>query len=96
MIQIKTSPKTGKKYEFPLYETKFITPEGENLSFEKSVWKANFASKAGLEAVSFLYKLRWGKWLIAPSNQEPVSLTPEDVENGFVTERSAYEKSLGE
>jgi len=84
MLQIRISPKTGKKYTFPLYETKFITPEGENLSKEKSVWKANFASKAGLKAVDFMHKLRWGKWLIDPKSQEPVSLTSKDVENGFV------------
>lgn len=84
MLQIRTSPKTGKKYAFPLYETKFITTTGEDLSREKSVWKANFASKAGLEAAGFMYELRWGKWLIDPKSQEPISLSAKDIANGFV------------
>jgi multiple sugar transport system permease protein len=83
-LQFRTSPKTGKKYAFPLYETKFITPEGENLSKEKSVWKANFASEAGLKAADFIYKLRWGKWLVDPETKEPVTLSGEDISNGFV------------
>lgn len=84
MLQFRTSRKTGKKYAFPLYETKFITPDGEDLSGEKSEWKANFASEAGLKAADFLYKLRWGKWLIDPETGEPVTLASEDVQNGFV------------
>jgi len=84
MLQIRVSPKTGKKYAFPLYETKFITPEGEDLSREKSFWKANFASETGLKALDFIYKLRWGKWLIDPQTKEPVSLSAEDLKNGFV------------
>ncbi len=83
-IQIRTSSKTGKKYPFPLYETKFITPEGEDLSLGKSVWKANFASEAGLKAAGFIYKLRWGKWLVDPETKEPISLSAEDVQNSFV------------
>lgn len=83
-LQYRTSLKTGKKYGFPLYETKFIAPDGENLSKEKSDWKATFASEAGLKAADFLYKLRWGKWLIDPESNEPVSLSFEDEENCFV------------
>jgi ABC-type glycerol-3-phosphate transport system substrate-binding protein len=83
-LQYRTSPKTGKKYAFPLYETNFITPDGENLSKEKSVWKATFASEAGLKAADFLYKLRWGKWLIDPETKEPVTLSEADVDNNFV------------
>ncbi len=83
-LQYRTSPKTGKKYAFPLYETKFITPDGENLSNEKSTWKATFASKEGLKAADFIYKLRWGKWLIDPETKKPVTLSEEDVVNGFV------------
>jgi len=84
MLQFRTSPKSGKKYAFPLYETRFITPDGEDLSREKSEWKANFASEAGLKAADFLYQLRWGKWLIDPETKKPVTLSSEDVQNGFV------------
>jgi multiple sugar transport system permease protein len=83
-IQYRTSPKNGKKYGFPLYEIEFISPDGEDLSKEKSEWKATFASPAGLKAADFLYKLRWGKWLIDPETREPVSLSPQDIINGFV------------
>ena len=82
-LQLRTSPKNGKKYAFPLYETKFITPDGENLSREKSVWRANFASENGLKAADFIYKLRWGKWLIDPETKEPLTLSSQDVRNGF-------------
>ena len=84
-LQIRTSPKTGKKYAFPLYETKFIAPDGENLANEKSVWRANFVSPEGLRALDFLYKLRWGKWLIDPATKEPVELTESDLAKGFAT-----------
>ena len=83
-IQNRTSPKTGKKYAFPLYETKFIVPDGENLSKEKSEWKATFASAEGLKAADFYYKLRWGKWLIDPEAKTPVTLSDVDLQNGFV------------
>ena len=83
-LQYRTSLKTGKKYGFPLYETKFITPDGENLSKEKSDWKATFASDAGQKAAAFIYKLRWGKWLIDKKTKEPLSLSEQDVKNGFV------------
>lgn len=83
-VQIRTSPQTGEKYEFSLYETKFITPDGESLLNEKSEWKATFASDAGLKAADFYYKLRWGKWIIDPETRKPITLTGKDIENGFV------------
>jgi len=83
-VQIRTSPKTGKKYAFPLYETKFIAPDGENLSKEQSEWKATFASAEGLKAADFYYKLRWGKWLIDPETKKSVTLSNVDLQNGFV------------
>ena len=87
-LQYRTSPNTGKKYAFPLNETKFITPGGENLSKEKSVWKATFASEDGLKAADFLYKLRWGKWLIDPRTKEPC--------HGFVKSQIAHPTIFGE
>lgn len=72
IIQIRKSPKNGKEYPFPLYETKFITPEGENLSKQPSQWRANFDSPEAIEAISFLYQLRWGKWLNIDG--EPITL----------------------
>ena len=61
-LQIKKSPKTGKHYEFPIDADNFITPDGENLAKEPSVWRANWDTPEGRQALDFWYKLRWGKW----------------------------------
>jgi multiple sugar transport system permease protein len=84
IVQIRISPKTGKKYEFPLDETRFIAPDGEDLSGQPSDWKANFACAEGHEALQFLYKLRWGKWLTDPQTHSPVTLSEMDLQNGYV------------
>lgn len=84
MIQIRKSPRTGQEHVFGQNETKFITPDGENLFAEKSVWRANFASPECLEAASFYHKLRWSKWLVDQQTREPVNLTAEDVARGWV------------
>ena len=83
IIQVKTSPTTGKKYEFSLDATTFITPEGEDLAAQPSAWRANFACEEGLAAVNFLYKLRWNPWMIDPETNTPVELTEEDLDNGY-------------
>lgn len=83
IIQIKTSPTTGNKYEFSLDATTFITPDGEDIAGQPSEWKANFASKEGLEAVDFLYNLRWKPWITDPETNIPVLLTDEDLENEY-------------
>ena len=85
IIQIKTSPTSGKKYEFPINATKFISPDGEDLMSQPSEWRANFACEEGREALKFLYKLRWGKWIINPKTNQPVTLTEQDIVNGYVT-----------
>ena len=89
MIQIRKSPKTGKEYVFGQKETKFITPDGENLFAEKSEWRANFASPDCVEAASFYYKLRWAKWLTDPQTGEPVNLTAEDIARGWAERDSS-------
>ena len=85
IIQIKTSPVNGKKYEFAVDATEFKTSDGEDLSAQPSEWRTNFADPKGLDALRFLYKLRWGKWFIDPTTNAPVSLTEKDIENGYVT-----------
>jgi multiple sugar transport system permease protein len=83
IVQIKKSPKTGREYSFSADETKFITPDGENLSGEKSEWKADFTSPEATAALDFYYKLRWQKWIVDPQTSKPVTLTDQDVKNGF-------------
>ena len=59
-IQLRQSPKTGRKYSFSIAEENFITPEGEDLSRQPSDWRANWDTEAGRAAIDFWYKLRWG------------------------------------
>lgn len=84
-IQIKKSPKTGKEYTFPMDATKFIAPDtGEDLANVPSKWQANFDCPEGMEAASYYYKLRWSPWIKDAETNEPVNLTEEDIENGYV------------
>lgn len=85
IVQIRKSPKTGKSYEFPVDAVKFVTPDGEDLSQQPSDWRANFASKEGQQAISLLYKLRWGKWISDPESGEPIALSEKDLQNNYVT-----------
>ena len=85
IIQIRTSPTNGKPYTFSLFESAFITPDGEDLSRESSLWRANFASPAGMTAADFMHKLRWGTWMLDPVTKEPLALTSDELAKGFVT-----------
>lgn len=84
-MQIRVSPTTGKEYAFSSDATKFMTPDGEDLTKVKPEWRANFANEAGMKAIDFIYKLRWAKWLIDPETGEPVNLTDEDLAVGRVS-----------
>jgi multiple sugar transport system permease protein len=84
ITQVRISPKTGIEHIFPMEAVAFITPEGEDLSNVDPVWRANFASPQGIEAMGFFHRLRWMKWLIDPQTKDPVNLTAEDVINGTV------------
>jgi len=84
LVQIRRSPKTGKDYVLPPDTTSFQTPEGEDLSHVEPLWRADFASPAGLAATAFYHRLRWQRWLIDPETHEPVNLTPQDVAAGSV------------
>ncbi|MFA6293705.1 MAG: extracellular solute-binding protein [Victivallales bacterium] len=79
IMQIRTSPTTGKEYLLPPDTLRFTTPEGEDLSRAKITWKANFSSEAGIKAAGFYHKLRWMRWMIDPETKEPVSLNEEDL-----------------
>ena len=83
ILQTRRSPVTGRDYDFPLYETKFLTPDGEDLSSEKSSWRATFASPESIEALDFYRKLRWEKWIADPE-RGGVPITDKDIVNGYV------------
>lgn len=90
IIQIRKSPKTGREFQFPMDETRFITPDGENLSMQPSRWRANFDSPEAMQALSFLYELRWGKWIHNGNNplsvedaiKKGIAFKEEDVITG--------------
>ena len=84
IVQIRTSPTTGKEYVFGSDATSFVTPEGEDLAEVEPRWKANFASPEAIEAARYYYHLRWMKWLKDPESGEPVNLSAEDLRNGYV------------
>lgn len=84
IVQIRTSTVNGRKYEFPMDAVNFVTPDGEDLSSQPSTWHANFACKEGLQALKFLYKLRWGKWLVDPVTNQPVTLSEDNLRNSHV------------
>jgi len=89
--QGKQNPKTGKWHWFAKEELDFTDPEtGENLRHQPSRWRATFASAAGMEAMSFYWKLCHQPWILDPvvdpvtGDNEPITLTGDDVERGFV------------
>lgn len=79
IVQVRTSPTTGKEYVCPPDTTHFVTPEGEDLSNVEPTWRADFDSPAGVAAAGLFHELRWMKWLIDPETRKPVTLTPEDL-----------------
>ncbi|MFA6294147.1 MAG: extracellular solute-binding protein [Victivallales bacterium] len=85
IIQLRKSPKDGKEYEFPMDATTFITKSGEDLTASPPVWRANFASPAGIAAAGFYHRLRWMKWMFDTETNEPVNLTEDDLKNGYAT-----------
>ncbi len=88
IVQSRTSPTTGKTYDFPMEETEFTAPDtGEDLSGQPSTWRATFDSPAGIAAARFYHKLRWAPWIRDPATEEPVNLSEEDVARGQVTVR---------
>jgi len=93
----KKNPKTGKIHWWPKEELKFIDPEtGEFLANEPSIWKANFASEESLEALDFIWKLRWCKWIKNPKTGEPINLADEVIERGWVNDSTGQKINFGE
>jgi multiple sugar transport system permease protein len=86
VVQDRKSPTTGKLYTFNEQATDLRAPDtGEDLSGVKPAWRANVASPECTAAVAFYYRLRWGPWLSDRETGEPVELTKQDVERGWVT-----------
>ncbi len=74
----KINPKTGKIVESCKEIPILKDPEtGDDLSKVKTHWKAGFESPEGMEALKFIYKLRWQQWTKDPDTKEPFDLTEE-------------------
>ena len=84
IAQVRRSPRTGRDYSYPPEATRFVTPDGEDLSPVEPRWQADFASPAGIRAAGLYHRLCWQKWLIDPQTREPLDLTPEDLAQGHV------------
>jgi ABC-type sugar transport system permease subunit len=89
--QGKQNPDTGKWHWYPKEEIDFIDPEtGESLRQQPSRWLATFASEAGMEAMEFYWKLCHQPWILdtkldpETNDYEPITLTEEDVDRGYV------------
>ncbi len=88
IINIRTSPVTGKVYHFNMEETFFRAPDtGEDLSKVQGTWQANFDSPESLEAAQFLHKLVWSPWIRDPKTQEIINLSAFDLAEECVTLR---------
>jgi multiple sugar transport system permease protein len=86
VVNVRISPTTGKSYRFAMEETRFVAPEtGEDLSKTEGVWQANFDSPEAIDAAGFFHRLTWSPWIRDPQTQEPLDLTPEDLQAGRVT-----------
>ncbi len=86
LVQFRTSPTTGKEYEFPMHATEFKAFDtGEDLTRVPSRWLAAFDSPAGMAACAMYQKLMWAPWLRDPVTGDPVDLTPENVKRLRVT-----------
>ena len=85
IVNVRVSPSTGGAYRFAMEETDFIAPDtGEDLSGVGGVWQANFDSPEALEAAAFLHRMVWAPWVRDPLTQEPINLSAEDLERGYV------------
>jgi len=89
----KKNPKTGKTHWWAKEEMYFIDPEtGESLATQPTLWKANFASPESMQALDFLWKMRWQRWIKHPTTKEPINLTDEEAERGWVADPKTGQK----
>ncbi len=85
VVQTRISVLRGTPVDFPMEEEAFLTADREDLSQEPSTWRANFDSEEAIAAARFLQQLTWAPWIRDPETQEPINLTPEEVQRRSVT-----------
>lgn len=85
VVQVKTSPTTGKKYDFSMEAVECKAPDtGEDLTNAPTEWRASLASDAAVRATAFIHDLRWHRWIRDPKTHEPITLTPEQAKAGSI------------
>lgn len=85
VVQDRKSPTTGEVYTFNEQATDFHTPDtGEDLQNVRPTWRCNVASPECTAAVAFYNRLKWAPWVKDPISGEPVELTNEQRERGWV------------
>lgn len=90
VVQIRKSPVTGRDHRFGQDETRFITPDGEDLSLVEPVWRCELDTPECLRAMAFYHKLRWGRWIrtdegpmeLEEADAKGIAYSPDDVITG--------------
>ena len=86
VMQGKTNPETGKTHWYAQEEMVFRDPDtDESLIRQPSTWKATFGGEGGMRALEFYRRLRFAYWIRHPDTQQPIDLTPADVQQGRKT-----------
>lgn len=84
IVQVKTSPTTGRKYTFAPDATSFVTPEGEDLADVPTEWQADFTSPAAMAAAELYHDIIWQKWILDPVTGDEVELDATDLARGSI------------
>jgi len=87
VVQDRHCPTCDVPCTFNEQDTEFVCPKGHDLSRVVPTWRCDVASDECTEAVAFYHRLRWAPWIRDRETGEPVELSSQDVENGFVTFR---------
>lgn len=84
VVQDRKCPTCGEMVTLNEQETDLTCSKGHDVSTAKPKWRCNVASPECTAAVAFYHRLRWAPWILDKDSGEPVELTKQDVDNGFV------------
>ncbi len=84
VVQDRYCPQCGKQITFNEQAIEFVDPAGHDLSRVVPTWRCNVATPECTAAVAFYHRLRWAPWVMDRHHHQPVELTQQDVDNGFV------------
>jgi len=84
VVQDRKCAQCGKTITFNEQAISFVDPAGHDLSRVVPTWRCNVASPECTAAVAFYHRLRWVPWVMDRQTHQPVELTLQDVDSGFV------------